>query len=177
MSVAPPSKGLAGLADDAAVVPGATDTVGGKLEVETEEVTTKTSAGFQVLRSGTRLEGGGWVEVEGGGWVDGDGRVEVVEGGRVVGLEVVGTVVEPVRAEGERGDVVGGVVGDVVGVAVTGAPIVDVVGSLVLVEEEERVREEEEGVVPVEEEEEEEESSIVVLEASSESAVTVINHS
>lgn len=148
MSVAPPSKGLAGLVDNVTAVSTATDTVGGKLEEDKEEVATMASEGFQVPRSGT------WVE----------------DGGRVVGLEVVGPVVEPVRAEGEKGGVVGGVVG----VAFTGAPAVDVVGGMVLVEEEERAREEGEGVVPVEEGEG---SSVDALGASSESVVTVINHS
>lgn len=156
MNVAPPKKGLSWLIDDVAVVSGATDTVGGKLEEE-KEVATTTSAGFKVPRSGTRVE----------------------EGRGVVGLKVGGTVFELLKAEGEKddvmGDVVGNVEGDVVGVAVTGAPAVGVVGSLVVVEEEERAREEEEGVVQVDEGEE---SSVGVLGvASPESVVTVINHS
>lgn len=116
--------------------------VGGKLEGEKEDVGTTTSAGSEAPRSGTRVE----------------------EGGRAVGVEVGGPVAEPVRAEAEEGDVVG--------VAVIGAPVVDVVGGLVLVEEEEEeveVGEEEEGVVQVEEGEDGVERSVDVLGASSES--------
>lgn len=147
MGVAPPRKGSAGLVDGVAVVSGATETVGGKLEGDKEDAGTTTSAAFKVPRSGTRVE----------------------EGVRAVGVEVGGPVAEPVRA-----------------VAVIGAPVVDVVGGLVLVEEgeeEEEVGEEEEegeGVVQVEEgeeREEREERSVDALGASSESVVTGINYS
>lgn len=119
--------------------------VGGKLEGEKEDVGTTTSPGSEAPRSGARVE----------------------EGGRAVGVEVGGPVAEPVRAEAGEGDVVG--------VAVIGAPVVDVVGGLVLVEEEEEeveVGEEEEGVVQVEEGEDGVERSVDVLGASSESVVT-----
>lgn len=153
MGVAPPRKGSAGLVDGVAVVSGATETVGGKLEGEKEDVGTTTLAGSEVPCSGTRVE----------------------EGETAVGVEVGGPVAEPVKAEAEEGDVVG--------VAVVGAPVVDVVGGLVLVEEgEEEVEvgedeEEGEGVVQVEEGEDGVERSVDVLGASSESVVTGMNYS
>lgn len=152
MGVAPPRKGSAGLVDGVAVVSGATETVGGKLEGEEEDVGTTTLAGSQAPCSGTRVE----------------------EGETAVGVEVGGPVAEPVKAEAEEGDVVG--------VAVIGAPVVDAVGGLVLVEEgEEEVEvgedeEEGEGVVRVEEGEEGVERSVDVLGASSESVETGMNY-
>lgn len=144
-SVAPPRKGLAGLADHVAVVSRAMEEAGGKLEEAKEAVATTASAGFQVPCSGT------WVE----------------EGCGLVGLEVVGQLVEPAGAEGEKGDVLG----DEVGVVVTVAPAV--VGGVALVEEDERVKEVDAGVVQVEGVEE---RSGDVTGASSESAATGINH-
>lgn len=139
MGVAPLRKGSAGLVDGVAVVSGATETVGGKLEGEKEDVGTTTLAGSEVPCSG---------------------------------VEVGGPVAEPVKAEAEEGDVVG--------VAIIGAPVVDVVGGLVLVEEGEEeveVGEDEEGVFQVEEGEDGVERSVDVLGASSESVVTGMNYS
>lgn len=133
---------MAGLAVHVAVVSRVVETAGRKLEEEKEEVATPASAGSQVPCSGTLA----------------------ADGGGLVGLEVMGPLVEPVRSEGEKGDAVG--------VVATGAPAVGALGGLVLTEEGED-EEEEEGVVQVEEGEK---CRVDVAGASSESAVTGINH-
>lgn len=138
-NVAPPRKGLAGLVDHVAVVTMAMEGVGGKLEEAKDVVATTMSCSEK----------------------------RVVEGFGLVGLEVVGSLVED-----EKGEEVGNVVGDEVAVVDTVVSVCDVVGDLGLVGVEESVKEKEVGVVQAIEVEE---RSVDVMGAPSESAVTGTN--